>query len=230
MSNVTKKTFGVNLKHVNIPNRTLKLNNIKNINSRSILGSKILGVNLKHINSPNNKSIKNIIGSVPINSKKILGNKMKTILGVNLKHVEFPKNKNIKNILGSEPINSKKILEKTTPEYKSILAFNKSVKDSIKQQNNNAFFEKFRKPPKKRIIAIEPPNDSDNTSPIGQYINYTPFINQIKNNYNKTNKNNLGKLGKLGRGQELYLKTLFEGQRQNQLRKHGINNSNNNNL
>jgi hypothetical protein len=147
--NKTKRIFGVNLKHANLPNnRTIKNvlgNNLSNVNSKHILRSKIFGVNLKHANLPNNRSIKNVLGNnlSNVNSKKILGNKIKTVFGVNLKHVKPPNNMTLKNSLGNTIINSKKILRKTTPEYKAVnsfkTAFDKAIKEYFsKEQKNNS--------------------------------------------------------------------------------------------
>jgi hypothetical protein len=140
--NKTKRIFGVNLKHANLPNnRTIKNvlgNNPSNVNFKKIIGNPkktILGVNLKHANLPNNRSIKNVLGNnlSNINSKKILGNQKKTVLGVNLKHIKPPNNMTLKNSLGNTIINSKKILRKTTPEYKAVNSFKSAFHKAIKE-------------------------------------------------------------------------------------------------
>ena len=192
---------------------------------------KILGVNLKHINYPHNRTIKNILGN-NINSKKILGNKMKTILGVNLKHIKPPHNRTIKNILRNN-INSKKILGNTISASKSVNVFKKAVNEAQLQQlmkeyqnniktrlsSNNTFKKYILNKPKFRHISPEINNVNNNLSNFSKNILTQNKISQGKN-----------KQFTLSKGTNLLLKTLSEGMMKQEMKKHGVNNYNNNNL
>lgn len=193
---------------------------------------KILGVNLKHVNSPHNRNIKNILGN-KINSKKILGNKMKTILGVNLKHVKPPNNRTINKNLGNTYINSKKILGNTLHTTKSINTFKKSINEARRQQllndyqnniktrmsSNNTFKKFILNKPKFRHISPEVNTVNNNLSNFAKNIMSQNKIPQGKN-----------KQFTLSKGSNLLLKTLSEGMMKQQMKKHGVNNFNNNNL
>ena len=186
---------------------------------------KILGVNLKHVNSPHNRTIKNILGN-KINSKKILGNKMKTIFGVNLKHVKPPHNRTLKNILGNN-INSKKILGNTLHTTKRAVnearrqQLLKDYQNNIKTRmsSNNTLKKYILNKPKFRHIYPEVNTVNNNISNFAKNIMSQNKISQGKN-----------KSFTLSKGTNLLLKTLSEGMMKQQMKKHGVNNFNNNNL
>jgi len=186
---------------------------------------KILGVNLKHVNSPHNRNIKNILGN-KINSKKILGNKMKTILGVNLKHVNSPHNRTLKNILGNK-INSKKILGNTLHTTKKAVN-EERLQQILKNYQNNIKTRMSSNNTLKKYILNKP-----------KFRHISPEVNAVNNNLSNFAKNIMSQnkipQGKnkqftLSKGSNLLLKTLSEGMMKQQMKKHGVNNFNNNNL
>ena len=199
---------------------------------------KILGVNLKHVNSPHNRTIKNILGN-KINSKKILGNKMKTIFGVNLKHVKPPHNRTLKNILGNN-INSKKILGNTLHTTKRAVnearrqQLLKDYQNNIKTRmsSNNTLKKYILNKPKFRHIYPEVNTVNNNISNFASQADKLKGLSNFAKNIMSQNKISQGKNKSftLSKGTNLLLKTLSEGMMKQQMKKHGVNNFNNNNL